>query len=48
MTKQVTISTESDFSIKPLVQAALRNELKVIQHGIDRTRERLADFEGRN
>ena len=45
MTQQVMIRTESDSAIKPLVKAAIRNELKVLQHGLQRTRQRLDDFE---
>lgn len=45
MFQQVTITTESSDPIKPLVQAAIREELKTLQFGINRTRERLAALE---
>ncbi len=45
MLQQVTITAESPLSIKPLVEAAIQNELKMLTHGINRTRERLAAFE---
>jgi len=45
MTQQVTITTESDLAIRPLVEAAIQNEKKLVMHGINRTEERLAEFE---
>ncbi len=45
MIQQVTITTESAESIKPLLESAIRGELKTLMFGIQRTRERLATFE---
>jgi hypothetical protein len=45
MTQQVTITTESDLAMRPLVEAAIQNEKKLVMHGIGRTEERLAEFE---
>ena len=45
MIQQATITTESAESIKPLVESAIRGELKTLMFGIQRTRERLAAFE---
>ena len=45
MIQHVTITAESSVSIKPLIEGAIRGELKLLQHGISRTRERLAVFE---
>lgn len=45
MIQQVTITSQAPKSIKPLVESAIRNQLKTLQHGINRTRERLAAFE---
>ncbi len=45
MIQQVTITTESTESIKPLVESAIVGKLKNLQHGINRTRERLEAFE---
>jgi hypothetical protein len=45
MIQQVTITAESPVSLKPLIEGAIRAELKLLQHGINRTRERLAVFE---
>lgn len=45
MIQQVTVTAESPVSIKPLIEGAIRAELKLLQHGIHRTRERLTAFE---
>ena len=45
MIQQVTITTESAESIKPLVESAIQERLKTLAFGISRTRERLAAFE---
>jgi hypothetical protein len=45
MIQQVTITTESAESIKPLVESAIYGKLKNLQYGINRTRERLDAFE---
>ncbi len=47
MLQQITIRTESKESIKPLVEVAIRQQVKSLQHGILRTRERLAAYEAR-
>lgn len=45
MTEQIIITSKAKVSIKPLVESALKNEVKTIRHGIQRTRKRLAAFE---
>ena len=45
MLGQVTIKTESPAVLRPLLRAALQNEVKMLAVGIKRTRERLASFE---
>jgi peptidoglycan hydrolase CwlO-like protein len=45
--QEIVIKTNADESIKPLVEVAIRNQLKALQHGINRTRERIAEFEKR-
>ncbi len=45
MIQQITITTESPERVKPLLRAAIQNELKLLEHGITRTRERLVAFE---
>jgi len=47
MLQEIVIKTNADESIKPLVEAAIRNQLKSLQHGITRTKERIAEFEKR-
>jgi len=47
MLQEIVIKTTSEESLKPLVEVAIRNQLKSLQHGIQRTKERLADFEKR-
>ncbi len=45
MIQQVILTTESSESIKPLVEAAIRDKIKLLTVGINRTRERLSTFE---
>lgn len=45
MLQEITIRAESSEPIKPLLESAIRTELKAIQHAINRTRERIAEFE---
>ena len=45
MTQQVVVTTKSKTSIKPLVEAAIHNEKRLITHGIQRTRQKLDTFE---
>ncbi len=45
MIQQVILTTESSESIKPLVEAAIRDKIKLLTVGINRTRERLSAFE---
>lgn len=47
MLQEVTIKANAEESIKPLVEAAIRNQLKSLQHGITRTKERIAEIEKR-
>jgi len=47
MLEHVTITTERPTLLKPLLGAAIQNEAKLLAHGIRRTRERLATYEGR-
>ena len=45
MLQQVTVTSGSNAPLKPLLESAIRGELKTLAHGIARTRERLAAFE---
>lgn len=44
MAKLTLISTR-DYSLQPLVEAALANELRSLEAGIQRTEQRLREFE---
>ena len=45
MLQEIVIRVESNEPVRQLLESAIHNELKTIQHGINRTRERLAAFE---
>lgn len=45
MLQHITVTTHSSTAIKPLLQAAIRTELKTLTHSINRTQERVAAFE---
>ncbi len=47
MLQEVVIKTSASESLKPLLEIAIRNQLKALQHGIRRTRERVLEFEDR-
>jgi hypothetical protein len=47
MLQEVVITTNANESLKPLLEMAIQNQLKTLQHGIQRTRERVAEFERR-
>lgn len=45
MIQQVTIKSTGQEDLKPPVWAAIRGELKLLAHGIKRTRTKLQEFE---
>ena len=47
MLQEIIIKANAEESLKPLVEVAIRNQLKALQHGITRTKERIAEFEKR-
>jgi phage shock protein A len=47
MLQEIVIKSNAEEPIKPLVESAIRNQLKSLQHGIARTKERIAEFEKR-
>lgn len=47
MTQQVVVTTDTTVELKPLVQSALRSEARLIELALERTRQRLRDFEAR-
>jgi hypothetical protein len=47
MLQQVNVTSTGPAAIKPLLEAAIRSQMRTVEHGIQRTRERLAEFEQR-
>lgn len=47
MLDQVVVKTKNKASLKPLLVSAIQNEIWAISFGLDRTRQRLSEFEGR-
>jgi len=47
MLQEIVIKTNASESLKPLVEAAIRNQIKVLQYGVQRTKEKIAGFEKR-
>jgi hypothetical protein len=47
MLQQVNVTSDGPAAIKPLLEAAIRSQLRALNYGIERTRERLAEFEQR-
>ena len=47
MLQEVVITTNANESLKPLLEVAIQNQLKALQHGIQRTKERVFEFEKR-
>ncbi len=47
MIQEIIVRTNANEDFKPLVVAAIRSQMKVLQEGIDLSRGRIAEFEGR-
>jgi hypothetical protein len=45
--QQVTVTTDSSVALKPLLESAVRTELRMLEIGLERTAQRLRDFEER-
>lgn len=45
MLQQVMVTSSGPAAIKPLLEAAIRSQLRALEHGIQHTKERLAEFE---
>ena len=43
--QQVTVIAETSVALKPLIESAVRSELRMLEMGLERTRQRLRDFE---
>ena len=44
---QLTLTSSGAHPLKPLVESAIQNELRMVEAGIQRTEQRLRDFESR-
>lgn len=47
MIQEIIVRTNANEDFKPLVVAAIRSQMKVLQEGIDLSRGRIAEFESR-
>ncbi len=45
MVQQVTVTTNAPIALKPLIEAALRSELRMLELSLQRTSQRLRAFE---
>ena len=45
MMQKVTVISETSVALKPLIESAVRSELRMLDLGLERTRQRLRDFE---
>ena len=44
---QLTVTSSGAHPLKSLVESAIQNELRIVEAGIQRTEQRLGDFESR-
>lgn len=47
MIQQLTITADAPVALKPLIESAIRSELRMLDLGLERTRQRLHLFEER-
>jgi hypothetical protein len=45
MAQQVTVTTDAQVALKPLLESALRSELRMVELSLQRTSQRLHTFE---
>ncbi len=45
MTQQVTVIADTAVALKPLLEAAIKTELRMLELGVERTLQRLVAFE---
>jgi hypothetical protein len=45
MAQQITVTTEAQIALKPLIESALRSELRLLELSLQRTAQRLRAFE---
>ena len=46
MAQQITVTSDAPVALKPLLESAIRSELRMLEMGLERTRQRLKAFEG--
>jgi len=45
MLQQITVTTDTPVALKPLIESAIQSELRMLDLGLERTRQRLGAFE---
>jgi hypothetical protein len=45
MIQRVVVTAEAQVALKPLIESALRSEARLLELGLERTQQRLHDFE---
>jgi len=45
MSQQITVTTDAPVALKPLIESAIRTELRMLELGLERTAQRLRAFE---
>ena len=45
MTQHLTLTTDAPVALKPLIESAIRSELRMLEIGLERTRQHLQAFE---
>ncbi len=48
MAQQVTVTTDAQVALKPLIESALRSELRMLELSLQRTSQRLRAFEAQD
>jgi hypothetical protein len=45
MLQEIRVSSDASVPIKPLIESAIRSELRMLEIALERTKQRLLDFE---
>jgi len=45
MSQEITVISDATVSLKPLIESAIRTELRMLELGLERTSQRLRSFE---
>lgn len=48
MIQKVTVTTDASVALKPLIESALRSEARMLELGLERTRQHLRAFEAQH